>query len=80
MESFRGNYDLPDRNVSLMPLMFIPESDGERIRNATKDSPLDTVCVCVCALWNICIRSLKSVSSAIFHWMSGKRIKCVALG
>lgn len=45
-ESFRGNYDLPDRNVSLMPLMFIPEPDGECIRNATKDSPLDTVCVC----------------------------------
>jgi len=31
-----------------MPLMFIPEPDGERIRNATEDSPLDTVCVCVC--------------------------------
>jgi len=53
-----------------MPLMFIPEPDGERIRNATEDSPLDTVCVCVCvrALWNICIRS-HLFMSAISHWM-----------
>jgi len=38
-----------------MPLMFIPEPDGERIRNAMEDSPLDTVCVCVCAHYGISV-------------------------
>lgn len=41
-ESFGGNYQLPDRNVLLMPLMFIPEPGSKHIRNATKDSPLDS--------------------------------------